>query len=111
VSNAFIIAAVRRAGLNSADRICLRGLRHRYASLLIAAGIDLVYVARQLGHSDPRITLTTYTHYFAAADHATAARTAIDTHHHTHANRSAMETAVVTDTTPEQSGTRRGDPR
>jgi hypothetical protein len=52
-----------------------------------------VYVARQLGHSNPRITLTTHAHYFAAADHAQAARTAIDSHHHAQ----TMETAVVTD--------------
>jgi integrase len=92
VSNAFQLAA-RQAGLTSDGRICLHGLRHRYASLLIAAGIDVVYVARQLGHSNPRITLTTYAHYFAAADHAQATRTAIDHHHHTR----TMETTVVTD--------------
>jgi integrase len=61
--------------------------------VLIAAGIDVMYVARQLGHSNPRITLTTYAHYFAAADHAQAARTAIDHHHHTQ----TMETTVVTE--------------
>ena len=92
VSNAFR-EAVQQAELTSDDRICLHGLRHRYASLLIAAGIDVVYVARQLGHSNPRITLTTYAHHFAAADHARAARAAIDAHHHAQ----TMETAVVTD--------------
>ena len=79
-------------GLTSDARICLHGLRHRYASLLLAAGIDVVYVAGQLGHSNPRITLTTYAHHFAAADHARAARLAIDTHHHAQ----TMETVVVT---------------
>ncbi len=97
LSNAFR-AAVRRAGLTSDDRICLHGLRHRYASLLIAAGIDIVFVARRLGHGDPRTTLTTDAHYFAAADHATAARTALDAHDHSSTSGPAMETAVVTET-------------
>jgi integrase len=66
--------------------------------MLIGAGIDVVYVARQLGHSDPRITLSTYAHYFAAADHATAAKAAIDHHHHSHLVGPAMETVVETDT-------------
>jgi integrase len=97
VSDAFT-ASVRRAALTGDGRICLHGLRHRYASMLIGAGIDVVYVARQLGHSDPRITLSTYAHYFAAADHATAAKAAIDRHHHARSLEPAMETAVETET-------------
>jgi integrase len=32
-------------------------LRDTFASLLIAGGADIVHVSRQLGHSDPAITL------------------------------------------------------
>jgi integrase len=31
---------------------------------LIAAGIDVVKVAKRLGHSDATITLSTYAHFF-----------------------------------------------
>jgi integrase len=37
-------------------------LRHSAASLLIAAGVELVEVSKLLGHSDVRITGTLYTH-------------------------------------------------
>jgi integrase len=37
-------------------------LRHSAASLLIAAGVELVEVSKLLGHSDLRITGTLYTH-------------------------------------------------
>ena len=37
-------------------------LRHSAASLLIAAGVELVEVSKLLGHSDIRITGTLYTH-------------------------------------------------
>lgn len=42
-------------------------LRHTYASMLLAQGRDPVYVADQLGHSTPVITLRTYAHLFRAA--------------------------------------------
>src|SRR5215207_5600104 len=35
--------------------------RSAYASLRAASGDDPVYVAEQLGHTDPRFTLTVYT--------------------------------------------------
>jgi len=37
-------------------------LRHSAASLLIAAGVELVEVSKLLGHSDIRITGNLYTH-------------------------------------------------
>ena len=49
-------------------------LRHTYASMLIAQGRDPVYVADQLGHSTPVITLRTYAHLFRAAQQEAAAR-------------------------------------
>ena len=40
----------------------LHGLRHTYASLLLAAGAPLVYVRDQLGHASIQITADTYGH-------------------------------------------------
>ena len=37
-------------------------LRHTYASILIAQGESIPYVAKQLGHSSPTVTLNVYTH-------------------------------------------------
>ena len=44
-------------------------LRHSFASLLLAEGRSVHYVARQLGHS-PALTLSTYGHLFAEYEHA-----------------------------------------
>ncbi len=49
-------------------------LRHTFASLLIAQGRDPVFVADQLGHSSPAITLRVYAHLFRAAKQANDAR-------------------------------------
>jgi integrase len=52
-------AATDAAGL---ARCGLHVLRHTNASMRIALGQDLVYIADQLGHSDPAITLREYGH-------------------------------------------------
>jgi integrase len=39
-------------------------LRHTYATMMIAAGIDAATLARYMGHTDPGFTLKTYSHYF-----------------------------------------------
>ncbi len=44
----------------------------------IASGLDVVFVSRQLGHANATVTLSTYAHLFARADHAEAARSALD---------------------------------
>jgi integrase len=44
-------------------------LRHVAASLLVAEGASVGYVSRLLGHASPAITLSTYAHAFAAAEH------------------------------------------
>ena len=44
-------------------------LRHSFASLLLAEGRSVHYVARQLGHS-PALTLSTYGHLFAEYEHS-----------------------------------------
>jgi integrase len=70
--------ALKRAGIHAPGRLSLHSLRHGFASLLIAEGMNVVFVSRQLGHANPTITLTTYAHLFERADHATAAREALD---------------------------------
>lgn len=40
--------------------VTVHGLRHTYASLLIASGMDVRTTASQLGHSSPSLTLNTY---------------------------------------------------
>ena len=38
----------------------------------------MVFVSRQLGHAKPTTTLNIYAHLFAQADHAQAARAALE---------------------------------
>jgi integrase len=70
-------------GLQAPGKLTLHSLRHGFASLLIASGLNVVYVSRQLGHANPNITLEVYAHLFAQADHAEAARAALDASHAT----------------------------
>jgi integrase len=54
-----------RAGLDGNDgrpRFRWHDMRHTFASILIAEGRDVNYVAAQLGHSKPSITLDVYGH-------------------------------------------------
>ncbi len=44
------------------ERLTLHGLRHTFASLLVALGEDPCYVMGQLGHTDPAFTLRIYAH-------------------------------------------------
>ena len=37
-------------------------LRHHYASVLLAGGIDIRRLSEYLGHHDPAFTLSTYAH-------------------------------------------------
>lgn len=71
--------------------------------MLIAAGLNVVFVSRQLGHANANITLGTYAHLYAQADHAQTARTALEAGHQRlmrSAQKSAepMETVMETDT-------------
>ncbi len=50
---------VRRLDL---PRICLHGLRHTHASLLVAAGTPIKVVSERLGHANPGFTMATYQH-------------------------------------------------
>lgn len=67
--------AVKLAGLNPAPRPY--DLRHSFASLLLAEGRAVHYVATQLGHS-PTLTLTTYGHLFAEFEDAKRIDTAAE---------------------------------
>jgi len=53
-------------------------LRHTFGSLLIAKGLDVVFVSRQLGHASPATTLGVYAHLFDQVQHAATARAALE---------------------------------
>lgn len=74
-------AAVKAAGITGRGRLSLHSLRHTFASLLIASGLNVVFVSRQLGHAKPTTTLAVYAHLFAQAEHANTARTALEASH------------------------------
>ncbi len=59
-------------------RLSLLSLRHGYASLLIAKGLNVVFASRQLGHTKPATTLSIYGHLFERTEHAQAAREALE---------------------------------
>jgi len=85
--------AIKRAGIQTArERLSLHSLRHGFSSMLIASGLNVVFVSRQLGHANPGITLKTYAHLFDQADNAAAARQALD--------RSYSAMAAGSDSTP-----------
>ncbi len=65
-------AAVRKAGLDRLGKRWLRfhDLRHTYASILIAQGVNVAFVSRQLGHATVSTTLNVYVHLFDRAEHA-----------------------------------------
>lgn len=46
------------------DGVTFHALRHTHASQLIDAGIDVVKIAKRLGHASPTITLDVYAHLF-----------------------------------------------
>ncbi|MCK9250055.1 MAG: hypothetical protein M0P31_13910 [Solirubrobacteraceae bacterium] len=62
-------AAARMAGLDPLKVARPYDLRHSFASLLLAEGRTVHYVAAQLGH-DPRLTLSTYGHVIAEFEDA-----------------------------------------
>ena len=61
-----LAVAVDRAGIDHEPQPKLRfhDLRHTYTSLLIAQGLSLLFVSRQLGHAFPSYTLNTYAGVF-----------------------------------------------
>jgi hypothetical protein len=55
----------------------MHDLRHTFASLLIAQGVHVVFVSRQLGHANPATTLRVYASEFDRVRNADAARSAL----------------------------------
>lgn len=64
------IARALRRVLEKAElpSFSLYDLRHTYASLLLSAGVPLLYVAKQLGHTKPTITLKYYARWIPSGD-------------------------------------------
>ncbi len=52
----------RRRGERPRGIVTLHGLRHTAASIMLAAGVPLIVVSRQLGHANPNITTQMYAH-------------------------------------------------
>jgi len=76
--NQSLTRVLRRAGLVDPDGVPLvtpHGLRHTAASLMLAAGVPLIVVSRQLGHANPNVTAQVYAHLLADSqlDEAAAA--------------------------------------
>lgn len=68
----------RRLGLP--EWVHMHTLRHTYASVALAAGVDVYALARALGHASPSTTLNTYAHEMPGrgAEAATALSDALD---------------------------------
>ena len=52
--------------------VTFHDLRHAHASILVAHNVDIAAIASRMGHSDATVTLSTYTHPFAAHDQQAA---------------------------------------
>jgi integrase len=75
-----LAVAIARANLNNDYEPTLRfhDLRHTYAALLIAQGLSVVYVSRQLGHAYPSFTLDNYGGLFDRIEHGHRAATGLE---------------------------------
>jgi integrase len=60
-SNGWFIRAVRETGVQA---ITPHDLRHTCASLAVSAGVNVLALARMLGHKDPSVTLRVYADLF-----------------------------------------------
>ncbi|MCZ6447457.1 MAG: tyrosine-type recombinase/integrase [Alphaproteobacteria bacterium] len=54
-------------------KITFHALRHCHAAVLIASGLDIMAVSRQLGHTKPGFTLNRYGHLYGNRNEAAAA--------------------------------------
>jgi integrase len=68
------LPAIRRSGI---PRIGLHGLRHTYASLLIAQGEHPKYIQAQMGHASINITMDVYGHLMEKVNVRSASRLAM----------------------------------
>jgi integrase len=75
-----LAAAIEKAQLNRSGepRLRFHDLRHTYASLLIAQGLNVVFVSRQLGHASASFTLNVYGGLFDREEHARRAREGLE---------------------------------
>jgi integrase len=64
ITNAWV-RAVNAIGMPEAG---LHSLRHTHASMLIAAGMDILTISRRLGHSTATVTLSVYGHLIGGTD-------------------------------------------
>lgn len=60
--------ARQAAGLANARENGMHALRHYYASVLLAGGVDIRALSEYLGHHDPAFTLRIYAHLMPGAD-------------------------------------------
>ena len=75
IEEAFRVARVTVDGLPEGFRI--HDLRHYYASLLIAAGLDIKTVQARLRHASAKTTLDTYGHLWPDKDESARAAVSI----------------------------------
>jgi integrase len=80
ISGRALSRAVKRAGLDHDPEHLptMHSFRHSFASAWIASGGDVVELSAHLGHRDPSITMTTYSHEFEKAARSDARRTRLD---------------------------------
>ncbi|GAI31392.1 unnamed protein product, partial [marine sediment metagenome] len=64
------VKMVRKAGL----KLRLHDLRHSYASIMLAAGINVKAISESLGHANIGITLDIYSHLLPGVGKAAAER-------------------------------------
>jgi len=64
------VKTVRKAGL----KLRLHDLRHSFASVMLAAGVDVKVISQSLGHANIGITLDTYAHLLPGMGKAAAER-------------------------------------
>ena len=62
----------RRCARAGVAGVRLHDLRHRQATVLLAAGVDVRTVAGRLGHANAAVTLKVYGHFMPAADRRAA---------------------------------------
>ena len=62
---------IHRAGL---EGLRLHDLRHSYASLMLAAGVNVKAISRSMGHANIGITLDTYGHLLPGMGRTAAER-------------------------------------
>ncbi len=61
---------IKRKGI---PKVKFHSLRHSHASVLISNGVDAVTVSKRLGHANPGVTLSVYSHMFEKTDDLAAA--------------------------------------